>query len=635
MGDERPISECRDRRPRSVRSRLGSAFRHGTAALLLVLSIASPAAAPGGTSVPTKEGRRAVVEGDLFLRVPVPKKGGLAAVAKKYTGDAAHEKELLRFNRVRKGHRLAEARVPAELLTPAYGRELQQALFPEDARTKEGWEHRFSRGSWSDLARWFTGDAGNAPNLKAANRKLRTLKKGDRVFVPYGLLREPFRRFAVPGEPEPTPRPIVTTPPVAGPAPGGTPPTTAPPPGPGTAPPIGPPVVPAGPAPPLAAAPATDPRSLLTYGKDEKGAYALYRLQPHEALYSAVVVRFTGNVSAPDVNALALEIAQRSGIADVTGIPIGFPVKIPVDELLPQFLPADDIRFVAWQANESRVSEVPKPTHTASLDGVVVILDAGHGGLDRGAVKNGVWEDSYVYDIVCRIHQGLESRTKARVLLTLMEPSLGLKPQEVKILTPNTGAVILTHPWFHQESTAETKVEVNLRWYLANQYYERLVREGTDAGRVVFTSIHADSLHPSLRGTMFYVPGTAYRSSKWSQSGDAYKPFTEYKAKPIYTQTDEEQVRTEGLSRQFSRCLEKAFKDRALALHPFQPTRDHVVRGRRAWVPAVLRNTVVPCSLLVEVCNIANKEDAEMLKDPAYRQAVAEAYIDALIAYYS
>jgi len=591
---------------------------------LLAAPFALAAASPKEISVPTRDGRRAVIEGDLFLRVPVPKKGGLAAVAKRYTGDAAREKDLLPFNRVRKGRRLTEARVPAALLTPAYARELQAALFPDDARTKEGWEHRFERGSWSDLARWFTGDAGNAPNLKAANKKLRTLKKGDHVFVPYGLLREPFRRFALPGEPAPTP--ATGAPQGGAPSPQGA----------GTAPPIAPPVVPAAPAsPPVAAPPATDPRALLTYGKDEKGAYALYRLQAHEALYSAVVVRFTGNVSAPDVNALALEIAQRSGITNVTGIPIGFPVKIPVDELLPQFLPADDARFVAWQANETRVGEVPKPTHSASLDGVVVILDAGHGGLDRGAVKNGVWEDSYVYDIVCRIHQGLESRTKARVLLTLMEPALGLKPQETKSLTPNTGAVILTHPWFRQESTAETKVEVNLRWYLANQYFERLAKEGTDPARVVFTSIHADSLHPSLRGTMFYVPGTAYRSAKWSQSGAAYEKFAEYKAKPIYTQTDEEQVQTEGLSRQFSRCLEKSFKDRALPLHPFQPTRDHVVRGRRAWVPAVLRNTVVPCSLLVEVCNIANKEDAELLKDPAYRQAIAEAYIDALIAYYS
>jgi N-acetylmuramoyl-L-alanine amidase len=52
-------------------------------------------------------------------------------------------------------------------------------------------------------------------------------------------------------------------------------------------------------------------------------------------------------------------------------------------------------------------------------------------------------------------------------------------------------------------------------------------------------------------------------------------------------------------------------------------------------VPAVLRNAETPCSVLLEVCNIANKKDAELLRDPRYRQAVAEAYIDALIRYYS
>jgi N-acetylmuramoyl-L-alanine amidase len=60
-----------------------------------------------------------------------------------------------------------------------------------------------------------------------------------------------------------------------------------------------------------------------------------------------------------------------------------------------------------------------------------------------------------------------------------------------------------------------------------------------------------------------------------------------------------------------------------------------VVRGKRSWVPAVLRNSIVPCSVLVEVCNLNNVKDAALLADPSFRQAVAEAYVDALIRYYS
>jgi N-acetylmuramoyl-L-alanine amidase len=39
--------------------------------------------------------------------------------------------------------------------------------------------------------------------------------------------------------------------------------------------------------------------------------------------------------------------------------------------------------------------------------------------------------------------------------------------------------------------------------------------------------------------------------------------------------------------------------------------------------------------VLIEVCNLANAEDAKLIADPAFRQAVAEAYIQALIRYYS
>ncbi|MEW6758319.1 MAG: N-acetylmuramoyl-L-alanine amidase, partial [Acidobacteriota bacterium] len=387
---------------------------------------------------------------------------------------------------------------------------------------------------------------------------------------------------------------------------------------------------------PEAASPVPEDRPpALEYGSDGEGPYALYRLQAGEALYSAVVVRFTGNVNAEDVNALAREVARRSGIADVTSIPVGFSVKIPLDDLLPQFLPPEDPRFRAWAENQAELRGVTNTYKSAALDGVVVVLDPGHGGLDRGAMKHGVWEDSYVYDISCRIRETLERRTKARVLMTLLVPELGHRPQDKTRLTPNTTAVILTHPWFKQTSREETKVEVNLRWHLANQYFLRLQKEGVDPQRIIFTSVHADSLHPSLRGSMFYIPGDSYRSTRWCSSGPAYEKFEEFRAGRCYEATKKELRRSEGLSLQFSRHLEAAFAARGLLLHPFNPTRDHVIRGKRSWVPAVLRNNLVPCSVLIEVCNLANAKDAGLIADPAFRQALAEAYVDALIRYYS
>src|SRR4029077_5445687 len=81
--------------------------------------------------------------------------------------------------------------------------------------------------------------------------------------------------------------------------------------------------------------PAAESSFRLDYGKDKDGEYATYRLRSGEALNSSVVVRFTGRIHAADVNSLAIQIAQRSGIADVTEIPVGYRVKIPFDLLQP------------------------------------------------------------------------------------------------------------------------------------------------------------------------------------------------------------------------------------------------------------------------------------------------------------
>ena len=88
-----------------------------------------------------------------------------------------------------------------------------------------------------------------------------------------------------------------------------------------------------------AALPVPEKPFQLEYGADKDGEYAIYRLRPHEALYSSVVVRFTGRVFAADVNALAARSPSAAASPDVTDIPIGYRVKIPFDLLQPEFLP--------------------------------------------------------------------------------------------------------------------------------------------------------------------------------------------------------------------------------------------------------------------------------------------------------
>lgn len=547
--------------------------------------------------VATRQGRRACIEGKIFLRVPYSKKEGISNIALKYCGDKKFAKKILKFNpKIRK-----EVRIPIDILLPVYQIETIFALFREDKRVVEGYLHKYRGESFETLSLYFCNGTKDATLLKKALGK-KLPKTGDYLLIPSSLLNKVF--FDLPyekrGEENREKREEKKEEKKE--------------------------------LQPINEIPIEEARKLLTYGKDDKGEYAIYHLAQGEALYSSVVIRFTGRLFASEVNALAMEIAKRSDISDVTSIPVNYEIKIPLEYLLPQFYPLDSPVYQGWLKHQQELSTIINTYKNASLEGVVVILDPGHGGVDRGATLNNVWEDSYVYDIACRIKEGLETKTKAKVYLTLLEPSKGFKPIDKPYLSPNKRATILTHPPFIIDSSDETKKGVNLRWVLSNNIYNKLKESGVSSEKIVFTSIHADSLHPSLRGTMFYVPGSEYRKEKWGFKSK--EKFAELKNSPSFCLSKKDLKRSEGLSTQFAKKLEISFKKNELKLHPYQPIRDHVVRNARAWVPAVLKYNLIPCSILVEVCNINNKDDAMLLKDPLFRQKVANAYIEALIMYY-
>src|SRR5262249_47151211 len=150
------------------------------------------------------------------------------------------------------------------------------------------------------------------------------------------------------------------------------------------------------------------------------------------------------------------------------------------------------------------------PVPVASLRGVHVILDAGHGGDDAGAVRAGVREKEYAYDIMCRIRDRLMKTTGAEVVTTIRDRSTGFRPLDGRI-RGDSDEQILSDPPYDLRSPGATVTGVNLRWKIANEELARLGAAGVPADRVVFLSIHADSLHPSIRGAMVYVPGPEHR----------------------------------------------------------------------------------------------------------------------------
>jgi N-acetylmuramoyl-L-alanine amidase len=518
----------------------------------------------------------------LFLETEARRGDSLTVLAHRLCGDAQKVQLLAEANGgkpdVKTG---AHYRAPYECLTPEYQLKVAKALFPDDRPQADGWHHLvrgvgpLQRESLWHIAVWFTGNGENFRALREYNEVTDDdLAKGAALTIPSELLLPAFKTAVPAGE--------KTT-------------------------------------------------FHLEYGKDAEGEYATYRLRPGEALYSSVVVRFTGRIHAKDVNALAQEIARRSGIEDVTEIPVGYRVKVPFSLLEPEFLPEGHPLRTEYEASLRAAARFSNHVRALGLENITVILDAGHGGKDGGAAQNGIWESTYVYDIAVRAKLLLESHTNARVLATTRDGG-DYKIPDVDVLPASRGHAVLTTPPYPIENPA---VGVHLRWYLANSIYRKAMQQdGGDPEKVIFLSIHADSLHPSLRGAMAYIPAARMRDESFEKSGDVYAKRKEVQEAPKVTFPWEQRVKSEGLSRSLAKQVVTAFEAEGLAVHPFQPVRDKIIRDQKEWVPAVLRYNTVPAKMLLEVCNLNNPEDRRLLQTRTYRQQVAEAIVKGILGYY-
>lgn len=552
-------------------------------------------------------------EPEIYVEAaPLPGEG-LYAFARRLCGDSGAAQAIAAANggdqRLLAGVRY---RVPYDRLREELKARAVRTLFPADRADAEGWRHTvlgagaLGRADLWDVARWFTGRGETFGDIRAFNRlSEEELRAGQEVVIPDALLLPGLRSDAP-----------------AGSSAGSFPPSQSPP-----------AAVPALSRAELVAPAAgvSDVPYRLEYGEDRDGEYAVYRLKPGEALYSSVVVRFIGAVLAPDVNALAGEVAVRSGIDDVTDIPVGHAVKIPFDLLLPEYLPAGHPRRQEYEAALRESGQFTNRVRTANLAGVTVILDAGHGGVDSGATFGGVWESLYVYDIKLRVKRLLETVTAAEVVVTTRDGS-DFRIPERDVLPFSRGHVVLTDPPY---PIADTTVGVNLRWYLANSVYQRTVSRVRDPQKVVFLSIHADSLHPSIRGAMAYIPGASLRRGSFRKSGSIYEARREWREQPQVEFSWQERIESEGLSRQLAEEMMASLRRNEIAIHPYKPVREKIIRSRRnEFVPAVLRYNAVPAKVLLEVCNLANDEDRKLLQTRAFRQRVAESVVESILRYY-
>jgi N-acetylmuramoyl-L-alanine amidase len=561
------------------------------------MSVLGPSSAtPAPSPPPPVAGEELTLSSDLRIRVRQgriielfvrPAAGeGYAEIARRVNGDPRLGPLLSDWNGSRSPSPERFVRVPLSVLSDDYRGLVLRNLFPRDHYEGTDWVHvarsgelaTYDEGLWQ-VAEWFTGSGDRYEAIQKANGlEGPDLRTGQKVRIPAKLLHSAFRARARSAD------------------------------------------------------------GLLGYGEDSKGAYAGYRLRAGEALYSAVVVRFTGRTASEDVMEVSRALATRSGIRDLTDIPVGHLVKIPYDVLEPEYLPADHPRRLqaeaAKRARAEALVEEPVAGTRGGLAGVVVLLDPGHGGRDLGTMNNGIWEHDYVYDVTCRLRRLLQSRSRARVFMTLLDQETGCEPATTDKLTANRQGTVQTHPPFLAREDGEARIAVNLRWYLSNSIFRGETKDGVKPDRVVFLSIHADARHPSLRGVMVYVPGARFPPDSRGHSSAAYHRYEEVRERPKVKLSHKSRVRSEAVSRKLAKAIVDSFGSHGLPVQTYKPVRDRIIRGKREWIPAVLRNNEVPAKVLVEMVNLTNGKDAALLSSASQRERLAEALFVALYEYY-
>jgi N-acetylmuramoyl-L-alanine amidase len=311
-----------------------------------------------------------------------------------------------------------------------------------------------------------------------------------------------------------------------------------------------------------------------------------------------------------------------------------------MSSLSPDWHPEGDPARVAESREETAVAEVAqevrqerRAVRTRALDGITVILDAGHGGRDPGALgSGGLTENEVVYDIMCRVMRELSRRTRATVHATIEDTQSGYEPSSAAVVRDNRRERLLTTPPYDNSNIVTS---ANLRWYIANARVRSIADSDGDLNKVVFTSFHADALHASVRGAMIYVPSARHCGGRYV-ARPAYRRYREVQVRPTVSHSYSDRIRSQAMSEQFAQALLEELRRQRVEVHDRKAIRGYVIRGRRnrPWVPAVLRYNATPTKLLVEVGNIKNRRDAADMRSPQWRQRFAEAYVSALVEHF-
>ena len=541
---------------------------------------------------------------------PLVGEGGYSLARRVLLSNFRSLKTIRKYSKTRRLYRNRFITFPLKVINGSIRSSALKAVFFKDKAGIGYWKHRvtFAWETTSMIAGLFTKEGIKAGHLVRYNKmrnKGNILKKGDVIKIPWKWV-----------SPELSLRPVSLKPP-------------------------------------------------LKLKQDKSGKfYAHYQMKHGETLYSSVVIRFTGRLLNDEVNQVANKLLKLNNISDAKLIQTRQKIRIPLEWLSEEYLGSqtNDVssrktsvkktnkkktkkiksskavaskkKLKRGKSTQKAVAQKTKSKRKNNVHKIHVILDSGHGGRDPGATagsrknKDLIYEDEVVYDISKRMSK-LFKKQGIIVHPTLADPN---QKQPIRYLSRShdRDEHLLVTPRY---LTRNARIGVNMRVYLVNHIFKNLRKKKVPSENILFISLHGDALHSSLSGAMVYYPDSRLRRGRFNLSSKIYRKRKEYSTKLTYNPRDNKY--SEKLSKSFGKVIINQFRKLRLRTHRVSSAvRGYLYRKGIKTLPAVLRYSKVPTSVLVEIANLNNRLDRRDLLKSKTRQQIAKAITNSVTTHF-
>ena len=541
---------------------------------------------------------------------PLVGEGGYSLARRVLLSNFRSLKTIRKYSKTRRLYRNRFITFPLKVINGSIRSSALKAVFFKDKAGIGYWKHRvtFAWETTSMIAGLFTKEGIKAGHLVRYNKmrnKGNILKKGDVIKIPWKWV-----------SPELSLRPVSLKPP-------------------------------------------------LKLKQDKSGKfYAHYQMKHGETLYSSVVIRFTGRLLNDEVNQVANKLLKLNNISDAKLIQTRRKIRIPLEWLSEEYLGSqtNDVssrktsvkktkkkktkkiksskavaskkKLKRGKSTQKAVAQKTKSKRKNNVHKIHVILDSGHGGRDPGATagsrknKDLIYEDEVVYDISKRMSK-LFKKQGIIVHPTLSDPN---QKQPIRYLSHShdRDERLLVTPHY---LTRNARIGVNMRVYLVNHIFKNLRKKKVPAENILFISLHGDALHSSLSGAMVYFPDSRLRRGRFNMSSKIYRKRKEYSTNLTYKPRDNKY--SEKLSKSFGKNIINEFRELGLRTHRVSSAvRGYLYRKGKKTLPAVLRYSMVPTSVLVEIANLNNRLDRRDLLKSKIRQKIAKAITNSVTTHF-